>query len=395
MSVQGKNVSPPQRRDRGSNSLSARPPFSVDTAISKSLRPKLDPFGLRSASASTVPGIKPLPPPTPATAHRRYTPVYKCSNRLLAKRWDDTAARRHREKIASMKPAIDNKPPQRCSHLEMGLKKLRQEQEKSHRIQEENIILLNRMARQLQAPQGFSNIDANYHVKETHRKLPSNNRVKQKQAQELEQANQAMVERIAEQPPVYSREAWSEARRQNLVYFANHTRFPETYQEIFEREGVRLPYGQAQHLTPQTSKPVAARLTRESDAGEESDTGDEAEEDAGGTDVNDDIHPRADTGDEVDKDASQIDDDDDIQPRAKEAWASHEPRALIVEKTHIFKPPKPVSKRPRSAGPQQREEGKALRSGRHSAERVSSPPARVMSQRGTSSKAVRMAVTFS
>ncbi|KAJ3179408.1 hypothetical protein HDU87_003018 [Geranomyces variabilis] len=233
-----------------SSSIATRREFAVD--INREARSKYSKNHPDNLACRNIEGPigKPLPPPTPATAHRRYTPVYKCSNRLLAKKWDDVAAQRHREKIASMKPAIDNKPPRKCSHLDMGLKKLRQEQEKSHRIQEENVILLNRMARQLQSPVGFTNVDSAYRVKDPPRKLNPQTRARERHAHEIDHANQLLVDRIQRSAPVYSREAWTEDRRRNLGYIANHSRYPEAYHEEFEREGVQLPYNQAIYVHP-------------------------------------------------------------------------------------------------------------------------------------------------
>ncbi|KAJ3160232.1 hypothetical protein HDU86_001068 [Geranomyces michiganensis] len=267
-------------------SLASRPEFTVDInrdARSKYSKSHPDNLAYRYIEA---PLGKPLPPPTPATAHRRYTPVYKCSNRLLAKKWDDVAAQRHREKIASMKPAIDNKPPRKCSHLDMGLKKLRQEQEKSHRIQEENIILLNRMARQLQSPVGFTNVDSAYRVKEPPRRLNPQTRARERHAHEIDHANQLLVDRIEHTAPVYSREAWSEDRRRNLGYLANRTRYPEAYREEFEREGVQLPYNQAIYVKPSnrsgSHRPeTRGELLAEEDDFELSSDGDQDDEDAG------------------------------------------------------------------------------------------------------------------
>ncbi|KAI8818399.1 uncharacterized protein EV422DRAFT_508262 [Fimicolochytrium jonesii] len=211
--------------------------------------------GLSPPLQSTISSIltnelpKKLPPATPGTLHRRYSPVYKCANRLLAKRWDDTANRRHREKIASMKPAIDNKPPQKCSHLDMRLKKMRQEQERANRIQEENLILLNRMARQMQAPRGFSNVDSKFQVKPMVQKPSPSSYAKRRQIEELQEANEVLHRRLASSHPVYSREAWHEDRRRNLIYFANTTKYPETYAQEFEKEGL-------------LSSPLVARVVR-------------------------------------------------------------------------------------------------------------------------------------
>ena len=49
-----------------------------------------------------------LPDPSPQTAHKRYSSVYPCSSKLLAKKWDDATWKRHKEKIKTMKACIDN-----------------------------------------------------------------------------------------------------------------------------------------------------------------------------------------------------------------------------------------------------------------------------------------------
>lgn len=66
--------------------------------------------------SSIVAGKKPLqglleeklPAPTPQTAHKRYSSVYPCSSKLLAKKWDDATWKKHKEKIKTMKACIDN-----------------------------------------------------------------------------------------------------------------------------------------------------------------------------------------------------------------------------------------------------------------------------------------------
>ncbi|KAI8903867.1 hypothetical protein EDD86DRAFT_95558 [Gorgonomyces haynaldii] len=78
----------------------------------------------RASSADTKkpPSFWPerLPPPQKGHEHLRYTSVYPCSSKLLAKKWDDQARKKHIDKIKTMKPAIDNQPPQKPLHLIFG-----------------------------------------------------------------------------------------------------------------------------------------------------------------------------------------------------------------------------------------------------------------------------------
>ncbi|KAI8853633.1 hypothetical protein BC829DRAFT_274066 [Chytridium lagenaria] len=182
-----------------------------------------------------------LPPPAPGTAHRRYSSVYPCANRLLAKRWDDAARDRHRQKLATIKAYIDNTPPKRHGHLQLRLKKVQLEDENLGKIERENLILLDRMARQMSAPQGFSGIDPNYRLKKVVQKPPASERKKKEEQQQIEQANLMLMQRVEAREPHYHQELWDEERRTNLSYFQRISRFPEGYQHILDREGVPPP----------------------------------------------------------------------------------------------------------------------------------------------------------
>ncbi|KAJ3216281.1 hypothetical protein HDU67_009716 [Dinochytrium kinnereticum] len=182
-----------------------------------------------------------LPPPAPGTAHRRYSSVYPCANRLLAKRWDDAARDRHRQKLATIKAYIDNTPPKRHGHLQLRLKKLQLEDENLGKIERENLILLERMSRQMSAPQGFSGIDSEYRLKKVLQKPPASERKKKEEKQQIEQANLMLMQRVEAREPHYHQELWDEERRTNLSYFQRISRFPEGYQHILDREGVPPP----------------------------------------------------------------------------------------------------------------------------------------------------------
>ncbi|KAJ3102251.1 hypothetical protein HDU97_000687 [Phlyctochytrium planicorne] len=185
--------------------------------------------------------ISVLPPPAPGTAHRRYSSVYPCANRLLAKRWDDAARERHRQKLATIKAYIDNAPPKRHGHLQLRLKKLQLEDENLGKIERENLILLDRMSRQMSAPQGFSGIDPNYKLRKVLQKPPASERKKKEEQQQIEQANLMLMQRVEAREPHYHQELWDEERRTNLGYFQRISRFPEGYQHILDREGVPPP----------------------------------------------------------------------------------------------------------------------------------------------------------
>ncbi|KAJ3312616.1 hypothetical protein HDU76_002849, partial [Blyttiomyces sp. JEL0837] len=182
-----------------------------------------------------------LPPPAPGNAHKRYSSVYPSANRLLAKRWDDAARDRHRRKLATMKSYIDNTPPKRHGHLQLRLKKMQLEEEKIGKIERDNLILLDRMARQMSEPQGFSGLDNEYRLKPYNLKPTPNSRKKKELLQQIEEENQILMQRVEAREPHYRQDIWDDERRTNLSYLQRISRFPEGYQHVLEREGVPPP----------------------------------------------------------------------------------------------------------------------------------------------------------
>ena len=54
--------------------------------------------------------------------HRAYQPTTAANNRLLKKRWDQRQYDLHRNKVADIKPQIDNKAPRTYMHMHLKVK---------------------------------------------------------------------------------------------------------------------------------------------------------------------------------------------------------------------------------------------------------------------------------
>ena len=68
--------------------------------------------------------------PSASTAdYKRYMPIYPCSNKILAKKWDEAKRKRHIEKLCTMKACIDNKNP-KVYHLLRSKKYLNEQGKK-------------------------------------------------------------------------------------------------------------------------------------------------------------------------------------------------------------------------------------------------------------------------
>jgi hypothetical protein len=106
------------KRSEDSKSFTSRPVSAPATQ---------QPGVLGDANEKEPRPLSSLSPPAPGNEHRRYSSVYPCANKLLAKRWDDAARERHRRKLATIKTYIDNTPPKKHGHLQLRLKKLQLE----------------------------------------------------------------------------------------------------------------------------------------------------------------------------------------------------------------------------------------------------------------------------
>ncbi|KAI8619474.1 hypothetical protein BC830DRAFT_769458 [Chytriomyces sp. MP71] len=144
-----------------------------------------------------------LPPASPSNEHKRYSSVYPCANRLLAKRWDDAARKRHHDKLATMKTYIDSKPPQAQGHLKERAKKLHMEDQKLSKIERENHILLARMVRQMSVVQGFTGLDSDLKVKVTAARPTPSARKKKELLEQIDESNQILMQRVEARRPHY------------------------------------------------------------------------------------------------------------------------------------------------------------------------------------------------
>jgi hypothetical protein len=102
--------------------------FAAPHLLPRSIAP-----GFRAQSAPTSSPLSKgallaAPPSSLGTSHRRYTPVHPTCNLLLAKIWDDAAQKRHLQKLAHIKPQIDNQAPKHFDHLTHRSKKAQLQQ---------------------------------------------------------------------------------------------------------------------------------------------------------------------------------------------------------------------------------------------------------------------------
>ncbi|KAJ3302420.1 RNA-splicing factor [Kappamyces sp. JEL0829] len=241
-----------RQRQRSSN---ARPRDRQSPTRSRSIdRHRRDDSGTRNAGSrrhSSRRLLEPkLPDPAPQTAHKRYSSVYPCSSKLLAKKWDDATWKRHKEKISTMKACIDNVHSVEKPSTLRSLKKSIAKQENEKRIARENEILLERMARTFTKPSAFTNFeDAHSRTqKDLAHKAKAYMRKREQANEKIDIENEILLKRLQNKRASYEKKQWVTEGREHLRHLLNMTKFPEAYKSAAERARILKP----RSATPQT-----------------------------------------------------------------------------------------------------------------------------------------------
>eukprot|EP00761_Pharyngomonas_kirbyi_P006455 gb/GECH01006462.1/.p1 GENE.gb/GECH01006462.1/~~gb/GECH01006462.1/.p1 ORF type:complete len:166 (+),score=46.43 gb/GECH01006462.1/:1-498(+) len=130
-------------------------------------------------------------------------------NKICYKKDKKREHQRHRKKLANMKPAIDNGPPQRFSHLEDNKKRKQIKKERQKKIDEENALLMKKVNEIHQKPSQIDCHNENAKPKSLHKDF------RKRQQKQIEQENIGMLSRILEQKPNYDHKDWEKERIAN------------------------------------------------------------------------------------------------------------------------------------------------------------------------------------
>merc|ERR1712222_33898 len=128
--------------------------------------------------------------------HRAYQPTTAANNRLLKKRWDQRQYDLHRNKVADIKPQIDNKAPRTYMHMHLKLKKLQVEEERLAVVERDNRILLEKMSYIMRTKGKVDNWNQ-YHQKSLNKSR------RQRELLRVTHENQAILKRIISKEPHY------------------------------------------------------------------------------------------------------------------------------------------------------------------------------------------------
>lgn len=151
--------------------------------------------------------------------HRSYNPIKPAQNKILARKYDQAKYDAHRARIASKRATVDNKAPKPYMHLHLKLKKIQLEEERIAKIERDNRLLLEKMAKIRKTQGGVDNRNMY-----DHKTLNYDRRRKELQRITLE--NQALLQRIQSRRPHISAASLDADYAKSCQYGGAITRFP-------------------------------------------------------------------------------------------------------------------------------------------------------------------------
>lgn len=179
-------------------------------------------------------------------------------SRLCAQKWQEDQYKRHRQKLAQVKPSVDNRSPPRFRHLEVNLKRAQTEEERFAAIEKDNRRLLSRMTTILSASTGdgavgdevvaASRSASPVRLVADHKGPRSLNReYRRRQLEKITQENHAILKRIQDRRPFYNHGKWEEDFRKN----------EEMAQRIAQKPFVLVTFGDRQRESASRAKSVS------------------------------------------------------------------------------------------------------------------------------------------
>ncbi|KAJ3130272.1 hypothetical protein HK098_004319 [Nowakowskiella sp. JEL0407] len=171
-------------------------------------------------------------PPNPS-AHRHYNTFHPVCNKLLAKKWDKADRKLHLEKLARIRPRVDNSLPKVHLHLQLKLKKLRIEEDRISQIERENNVLLHKMNHIMREESHHK--DYSWQEDELTYGHSLNYVSRQREQSKIQAENQAIFQRLEAKAPQYDHYKFLLERRQNVTYLQNISTYPAHFNQLRKR----------------------------------------------------------------------------------------------------------------------------------------------------------------
>mmetsp|Transcript_15910 Transcript_15910/g.40213 ORF Transcript_15910/g.40213 Transcript_15910/m.40213 type:complete len:223 (+) Transcript_15910:207-875(+) len=143
-----------------------------------------------------------------------------CSNKFLYQKDIEHRQKMHKARMNRMKPAIDNKPPKKPSHLTNNKKREQMMEDRFVRIERENRLLLEKMSHIMSKKTLDNENDSFKYVRSL------NKSYRKRELQRITVENQEILRRIQQREPFYNHAQWEEDRKAHEQYMRNICEYP-------------------------------------------------------------------------------------------------------------------------------------------------------------------------
>ncbi|CAM9310603.1 unnamed protein product, partial [Lampetra planeri] len=146
--------------------------------------------------------------------HRAQQPLLPSSNKYLLQRWDQSSYDLHLRKIRSAQPTVDTSPPKTYHHLMLTKRKVQEEW--IRKIQEENVMLMDKIMRTTRRVDNRNNYERKSFGEEK----------RQKELLRITKENQMILFRLSQCRPHYTVRSWHEDWLTTLKVMDAIARYP-------------------------------------------------------------------------------------------------------------------------------------------------------------------------
>ncbi|ELT94151.1 hypothetical protein CAPTEDRAFT_214127, partial [Capitella teleta] len=176
---------------------------------------------------------------------------FSSASKLLQKKWEDRQYKQHVQKIAAIKPLVDNGQPKKLPHLVVRLKKVQKDEEQQEKIDRENHLLLDKMTHIMRHKGSVDHWNDHYYKKGLHQHY------REKEQERIHEENLGIAKRLGKVRPIYDLtdwensyikheyylDLWANATKENLMQRSSRNHNGHYYNEAYEGSRSRSKNG--------------------------------------------------------------------------------------------------------------------------------------------------------
>ncbi|CAD2213934.1 KIAA1430 homologue, putative [Angomonas deanei] len=145
----------------------------------------------------------------------------KSGSQMTQEAMQQRAYQQHRERLANVKPSVDNKTPESAAYTRhVGRQKNNEKQ--FNQVEYENQVLVDRLVHIMSTKGGVDNSEP---WRDKNKGVDSNRKRNNRQ-KEIDMENQRLLARLQNAKPTYSSQKMKSDRKKNETYASNISRYP-------------------------------------------------------------------------------------------------------------------------------------------------------------------------